>query len=128
MKHLLLKSVFIVILFNLLSSCDPEAVNLSTQEELLTKKWRASQVLVDGVIQNSTDWENYFLEFFDSKTYTLNSNSVAETGSWALNELETEIIFDGGSFIYRIISLTTEELTVAYNLDNKSYRILFVPA
>jgi len=83
-----------------------------TKKELLTKKWKADQVLVDS-LDVTFFFSGFRLDFRADNTVIVTSPPEApDTSVWAFNATETQIILDPGvdEEVVDILTLTATQL------------------
>ena len=103
-----------------LFSCDPEEPEppkQKTKTELLTQNWKLIKLTANDSDQPT---DGYTINFKDSKIYTARGAllSVQESGTWAFNTAETEVLLNGGPDKFLINSLTDTQMILTINQTN----------
>lgn len=105
--------LLLVSLFSCPGPEDPE----KTKTELLTQNWKLIKLTANGSDQPS---DGYTINFTTSNNYTARGPllSVQETGTWAFNTAETEVLLNGGPDKFLINSLTDTQMILTINQTN----------
>jgi hypothetical protein len=100
-----------------LFSCKDDEEPEKTKTELLTQNWKLIKLTANGSDQPT---DGYTIRFTASNSYTARGAllSVQETGTWAFNSSESEILLNGGPDKFLINSLTDTHMTLTINQTN----------
>ncbi|GAB2989881.1 hypothetical protein GCM10027284_03030 [Cyclobacterium sediminis] len=100
-----------------LFSCKDDEEPEKTKTELLTQNWKLIKLTANGSDQPT---DGYTIRFTASNSYTARGAllSVQETGTWAFNSSESEILLNGGPDKFLINSLTDTQMTLTINQTN----------
>jgi hypothetical protein len=141
-NDLMLSTRFLSLLFVLLlvqvTACrdkadDPEP--LSRSQMLTAKTWKMNKVLGNGIdITNQPQVQEYKdmqLSFKEDKTYTIVSTTGTITGTWALEENDTKLVFDPDTATedtWDILELTADaaQLSSSRALPPTGFNLLLV--
>jgi hypothetical protein len=104
------KIYLLLVLTVIVFACKPD--ENPSKKELVSKSWKIKSVTINGVADNTTDYSSWTLKFTNDGTYLFTMGSNTETGTWALNAAETQIILNGG---------TSTEKTYTLLSINKSF-------
>ena len=107
----------LLLLVSLFSCKEPEEPKAKTKTELLSQNWDLIKLTANGSDQPT---DGYTINFTASKTYTARGAllSVQETGSWAFNSSESEILLNGGPDKFLINTLTATKMILTINQTN----------
>ncbi|EPR65069.1 hypothetical protein [Cyclobacterium qasimii] len=107
--------LFLVSLF----SCEPDdpkpdPPKAKTKTELLTQNWKLIKLTANGSDQPTA---GYTINFTSSKSYTAKGPllSVQETGTWAFNSAESEVLLNGGPDKFLVNTLTDTKMILTIN-------------
>ncbi|MDO6437173.1 hypothetical protein Q4534_07145 [Cyclobacterium sp. 1_MG-2023] len=100
-----------------LFSCKDDEEPEKTKTELLTQNWKLIKLTANDSDQPTA---GYTINFDTSKSYTAKGAllSVQETGTWAFNTAETEVLLNGGPDKFLINSLTDTQMILTINQTN----------
>lgn len=96
---------------------EPQTPIAKTKTELLSQNWKLIKLTANDSDQPT---DGYTINFKDSKTYTARGAllSVQESGTWAFNTAETEVLLNGGPDKFLINSLTDTQMILTINQTN----------
>ena len=100
-----------------LFSCKDDEEPEKTKTELLTQNWKLIKLTANGSDQPT---DGYTIRFTSSNSYTARGAllSLQETGTWAFNSSESEILLNGGPDKFLINSLTDTNMILTINQTN----------
>lgn len=95
----------------------PEPPKEKTKTEQLTQNWKLIKLTANGSDQPT---DGYTIRFTASNSYTARGAllSVQESGTWAFNTAETEVLLNGGPDKFLINSLTDTQMILTINQTN----------
>ena len=95
----------------------PEPPKEKTKTELLTQNWNLIKLTANGSDQPT---DGYTVRFTSSNSYTARGAllSVQETGTWAFNSSESEVLLNGGPDKFLINTLTASKMILTINQTN----------
>jgi len=105
--------LLLVSLFSCKDGEEPE----KTKTELLTQNWNLIKLTANGSDQPT---DGYTIRFTSSNSYTARGAllSVQETGVWAFNSSESEVLLNGGPDKFLINTLTANKMILIINQTN----------
>ncbi|WP_339922497.1 hypothetical protein [uncultured Cyclobacterium sp.] len=109
--------LLLVSLFSCKDDDEPETPKAKTKTEQLTQNWKLIKLTANGSDQPT---DGYTVKFTASNTYTARGAllSVQETGTWAFNSTESEVLLNGGPEKFLVNSLTDNKMTLTINQTN----------
>jgi hypothetical protein len=98
-----------------------ENVDPPTKEELLSKEWKVSQVLINNIPDQSTDYSNYRRRFDNGSDYTFtNAPGTVLNGKWEFDSNKQNLILDkntGKQQTVRVVVLDATHLELEFVVD-----------
>jgi hypothetical protein len=119
--HLSLYTLLIVLCLPLLAlKC--ENVEPASKQELLSKEWKVSQVLIDNIPDQSMDYSGYRRRFDANGNYTFtNAAGNTLTGTWEFDSNQQNLILDKNTSkqqTVRVVVLDANNLELEFVVKN----------
>jgi hypothetical protein len=112
-------SLFYIILIVFVFACDDGGSDDSpiepTTRDLLTQNWRLVNLSINGSDQPTSGRS---ISFIESGTFSISLPEIPSSGSWELNNNETQVLLDNGAFTLKIITISSEKMILEYTTAN----------
>ena len=113
------------LLFLVLCSCG------GNKSELVTKDWKATEVILGGTKLSGDDLGGLFFSFKPDSTFTYTETGNSETGKWNLNKEGNQLVLKytqgDRTVVQDIKELTAEKLVVNYEDHGMKRSVTLVP-
>ena len=126
MKNIRLSLYSLLVILSLpLLALKCENVNPASKEEMLSKEWKVSQVLIDNIPDQSVDYSSYRRRFDASGNYTFTNNpATILTGTWEFDSNKQNLILDkntGKPQTVRVVVLDATHLELEFVVENYKF-------